>query len=35
MKYLDLQYLDIFHSNTTYVKVLQEKYQKLQKNISK
>ena len=30
-KYLDLQYLDIFHSNATYVKGLQEKYQKLQK----
>ena len=35
-KYLDLQYLDIFHSNATYVKGLQESYQKLQKkNISK
>ena len=30
-KYLDLQYLDIFHSNATYVKGLQERYQKLQK----
>ena len=30
-KYLDLQYLDIFNSNATYVKGLQEKYQKLQK----
>ena len=28
MKYLDLQYLDIFHSNATYVKGLQEKYNK-------
>ena len=35
-KYLDLQYLDIFCSNSTYVKGLQERYQKLQKiNISK
>ena len=25
-KYLDLQYLDIIHSNATYVKGLQEKY---------
>lgn len=25
MQYLDLQYLDIFHSNATYVKGLQEK----------
>ena len=30
-KYLDLQYLDIFHSNSTYVKGFQERYQKLQK----
>ena len=29
-KYLDLQYLDIFHSNSTHVKGLQERYQKLQ-----
>ena len=28
LKYLDLQYLDIFHSNATYVKGLQEKYNK-------
>ena len=28
IKYLDLQYLDIFHSNVTYVKGLQEKYNK-------
>ena len=34
-KYLDLQCLDMFHSNATYVKGLQEKYQKLKKNISK
>ena len=25
IQYLDLQYLDIFHSNATYVKGLQEK----------
>ena len=25
IKYLDLQYLDIFYSNATYVKVFQEK----------
>ena len=30
-KCLDLPYLDIFHSNATYVKGLQEKYQKLPK----
>ena len=30
-KYLDLQYLDIFHSNATYVKGLQEKYQNCKK----
>ena len=34
-KYLDLQCLDMFHSNATYVKGLREKYQKLKKNISK